>query len=435
MINRTSWGRYFQYQHRAIIRPNWVDQIRLPSESKLLCYGLGRSYGDSCLNEKQILIETTGLNRFISFDAQTGILRCESGVSFADIISHFLPRGYFLPVTPGTKFITVGGAIANDIHGKNHHRAGTFGRFVRRFGLLRSNGETIECSPQSNGELFRATIGGLGLTGFIIWAEFQLIKVDGPLIDQEVIRFGSLDEFFTLEDESQASHEYTVAWVDCVASGSNLGRGIFIRGNHSSAKNKLNPPLNLEPKFRAPITAPNWALNHFSVSVFNQLYFHRSPRLPKAHQISFDPFFYPLDSVAEWNRIYGKRGFFQYQFVIGPDQRDAIREILRLIAKSGQASFLAVLKRFGEIPSPGMISFPMRGITLALDFPNRGEETLSLFRNLDGVVRASNGRFYPAKDSTMSSADFKNSFPSLSEFSKWIDPDFSSSFWRRVMGD
>jgi FAD/FMN-containing dehydrogenase len=405
----------------------------LEGKGPFLAYGLGRSYGDSCLNEGGTIIRTSQLNRFVSFDPTTRILRCEAGVSFAEIIEVFLPRGYFVPVTPGTKFVTVGGAIANDVHGKNHHHVGTFGRFVKSLALLRSTGEIIECSPELNRELFAATIGGLGLTGLILWADVQLLSVPGPYIDEELVRFDCLDRFFEIE-KSSIEFEYTVAWMDCVTTGKNLGRGIFIRGNHSNRPADPDFTVSTKPRFTVPLEAPNWTLNRFSISTFNQLYYHKAPAQPTRRCVLFDPFFYPLDAIGEWNKIYGRRGFFQYQFAIPESSLDAVREALRTIAESGQASFLVVMKRFGDIPSPGMLSFPLAGYTLTLDFPNRGGITRKLFERLDDIVRNGKGRLYPAKDSTMKGRDFAAFYPELPRFEKYIDPQFSSSFWRRMRG-
>ena len=280
MTKLSSWGRYFEYDHQKVLTPNWQDEVKFETGSRHLCYGLGRSYGDSCLVDGGISIQTSRLNRFIKFDPILRLLTCEAGVSFANIISEFLPRGFFLPVTPGTKFITVGGAIANDVHGKNHHQCGTFGRFVKRIALLRSNGQISICTPIENAGMFNATIGGLGLTGMILWAEFELMRVENPLIDEEVTRFNSLNEFFEIESEISRRYSYTVAWIDCLARGPRLGRGIFIAGAHSNSKSDPWKRESLDPKIRVPIEPPNWSLNRWSIKAFNQVYFHKSPSIP-----------------------------------------------------------------------------------------------------------------------------------------------------------
>ena len=398
----------------------------------MLPYGLGRSYGDCCLNDGGALVCTAGMNRLLAFDAETGLIRCEAGACLDDVLKFIVPRGWFLPTTPGTRFITVGGAIANDVHGKNHHRAGTFGRHVRQFELLRSDGGRRICSPQENPEWFAATIGGLGLTGLITWAEFSLRKIGSAMIEMETIKFQNLDEFLQITGESDAQFEHTVAWVDCLARGKRQGRGIFMRGNHAPAG---SGPLvaHQPPKLGVPLNFPGVALNALSVRLFNALYHGRVRQRVSRSVLHYGPFFYPLDAINHWNRIYGRHGFFQYQFVL-PFSSDAaaLRDIFGRVAHSGQGSFLAVLKTLGKLKSPGWMSFPIPGITLALDFPNRGARTLALFDELDRVVLEAGGRFYPAKDARMSAACFLKSYPQWKAFAEFIDPSFSSSFWRRV---
>ena len=427
-----SWGRYPAAQQT--VRPfHWRTEPLPPvAPGSVLAYGLGRSYGDACLNDCNTLLTTRELHHINAFDPQTGVIRCEAGVSLDEVLQLVVPHQWFLPTTPGTKFITVGGAIANDVHGKNHHRAGTFGCHVTRFELLRSDGRRLLCSPTENAGLFAATIGGLGLTGLITWAEFKLRRVNNALIQVESVKFRNLEEFFTVSAESDTGFEYTVAWLDCLASGSSLGRGHFMRGNHAGPDHTDCKP-HREPRLNVPVDFPDVALNHYSIKAFNELYYHRQlPRIRRA-VTHYDPFFYPLDAINNWSRIYGRRGFFQYQFVI-PFAKDhgAIREILTRITASGQGSFLAVLKTFGEVPSPGMLSFPSPGITLALDFANQGPRTLQLFTELDAVVLAAGGRIYPAKDARMAPAMFQRGYPQWRQFQEHMDPQFSSGFWRRV---
>ena len=393
----------------------------------LLPYGLGRSYGDSCLNINRELVDCRRLNRILGFDESTGMLRCEGGVTFADIIDVFLPKGWFLPVTPGTQFVTVGGAIANDVHGKNHHCAGTFGAHVLQLGLHRSNDGLVVCNPEENPRLFRATIGGLGLTGVIAWADIQLRRVAGPWIDAELVPFRSLSGFLDLSRESDGRFEYTVAWLDCFA-GKNT-RGIFFRGNHSAETGRKFYPRRGP---RLPFALPGWLLNRYSVKAFNAAYYHRHSARKGAARLGYDSFFYPLDSIRQWNLLYGKQGFLQYQCVIPEANLDAFGELLDRIGRSGMGSFLGVLKQFGSAPPAGMLSFPRPGLTLALDFAMRGEKTLQLMRSLDDVVLHSGGALYPAKDARMSPALFEASFPEWRSFVPCIDPKMSSSFWRRV---
>jgi FAD/FMN-containing dehydrogenase len=324
-----------------------------------------------------------------------------------------------LPVLPGTQFVSVGGAIANDIHGKNHHRAGTFGRHVLRLELLRSDGPPRLLDP---GEpLFHATVAGLGLTGLVTWAELRLERVPGPRLRTEAIPFRDLDEFADLTGASDGRWEYTVAWIDSLARVP--GRGVFLRGDH--AEGAARAPSR---RLSVPFDLPTRALNRWTVRAFNRLY--RIAARPGTRSCHYQPFFFPLDSVRRWNRIYGRRGFFQFQCAV-PELR-TIRSLLARIAASGAGSFLTVLKTFGGLPSPGMLSFPRPGPTLALDFANRGPGTLRLLDELEREVLDAGGALYPAKDARMSPTAFARGAPRLREFLPFVDPAFSSSFWRRV---
>ncbi|MCB1825972.1 MAG: FAD-binding oxidoreductase [Candidatus Competibacteraceae bacterium] len=429
-----SWGRYPRAR-QTMIRCHDRHAALPLTEHFLLPHGNGRSYGDSCLNDGGALLQTRGLDRFIAFDPKTGVLRCEAGVLLSEILELIVPQGWFLPVTPGTQFVTVGGAIANDVHGKNHHRAGTFGTMVRGFELLRTDGSRRRCSPTENPDWFAATVGGLGLTGLITWAEIQLRRVANPWIASETIRFGNLDEFFTVSAASDRDYEYTVAWLDCASRGAALGRGLFMRGNHAPAlcAARPRPPTG---RLNVPFTPPFSLINRWSLRAFNTLYYHRQWREMTCGIVHYAPFFYPLDRVLAWNRIYGRHGFLQYQCAIPQVHgQAAVREVLERIARSGLGSFLAVLKIFGEIPAVGWLSFPRPGVTLALDFPNRGPATFKLLDALDTVVAMTGGAVYPAKDARMSGARFREFFPRWHHFSEYIDLRFSSSFWRRVMRD
>jgi FAD/FMN-containing dehydrogenase len=425
-----SWGRIAPVFARAA-QALWRDA--LPAiEGERLAYGLGRSYGDSCLLGGGTMIETRGLDRLISFDPHTGLLVAEAGLSLDALLRFCVPRGWFLPVTPGTRYVTLGGAIANDIHGKNHHRAGTFGRHVKRLTLYRSDGRVLELSPEENPSLFAATIGGLGLIGLISVVVLQLVPIQTAFIDAELIPFTSLPEFMALSAESETGYEHTVSWIDCAAGKQHAGRGIFIRGNHSPGESKERVP-HQAPKLSVPVDFPEFCLNRHTVGAFNTLYYHRIGGSRKCVRQHYSPFFHPLDAVNGWSRIYGKRGFYQYQCVVPFDGGlEAMTDMLRRIADSGQASFLAVLKTFGDLPSPGLLSFPRPGITLALDFANRGELTLALFRELDAIVRAAHGAWYPAKDARMSPEDFRASYPALDRFLPHVDPAFTSDFWKRM---
>jgi FAD/FMN-containing dehydrogenase len=396
----------------------------------MLAYGNGRSYGDVCLNDGGTLLQTRTLDRFIDFDPATGVLECEAGVLVSEIIDLVLPQGWFPPVTPGTALVTVGGAIANDVHGKNHHRAGCFSHHLLEFELCRSDG-VMTCSLRENRGWFDATVGGLGLTGLIRRAKLQLRRVPGPWMRGDSRQFAALSEFFELSTAADKDYEYTVAWIDCAAKGAALGRGVFVRGNHAAGF----APEPRRGAWRVPLTPPISLINGLSLRAFNQLYFHR----PGAREIDglwhYRPFLYPLDSILEWNRIYGPDGFFQYQCVLPPAAAQAsLQEMLLRVSRSGVGSFLAVLKNFGGRESLGLMSFARPGTTLALDFPNRGGPTLRLLESLDEITRSAGGAVYPAKDARMSAASFQQYFPAWQRFSEFVDPHFSSSFWRRVTG-
>jgi len=436
MTRRTyeSWGRYPKADHQVYVLGARCEKLPAAelSDKSLLPFGNGRSYGDVCLNDGGVLIDCRGLNRIISFDEQRGVLRCEAGVLLSEILREVVAKGWFLPVTPGTQFVTVGGAIANDVHGKNHHNSGTFGCHLTCFELLRSDGTRLVCSAAENPDFFGATIGGLGLTGVITWAEFNLKKIPSPCIMQEVVRFGSLDEFFGLSAASDRSFEYTVAWIDCLAKGPSLGRGLFMRGNHAGP---AECPRQAGPRlqFTFPFDPPFTLVNNFSLRLFNSLYYRKQLRKRSRAAIHYAPFFYPLDTIRSWNRMYGSRGFLQYQCVVPFDNgHEAIKEILEKIASAGSGSFLAVLKAFGDITSPGLLSFPRPGVTLALDFPHRGQPTLDLLDRLDLITGEACGAVYPAKDARMSAASYRKYYPRWPDMAKFIDPRFSSSFWRRV---
>jgi FAD/FMN-containing dehydrogenase len=402
-----------------------------PPATKILPVGAGRSYGDVCLLDHGTLFPTRGMDKLLHFEPETGVLQCEAGVTLAEILDFAVPRGFFLPVTPGTKHVTVGGAIANDIHGKNHHVAGTFGRHVLRFELIRSDGSRFVCSPSQNADWFAATVGGLGLTGLIPWAEIRLRPIVSRKIQYQGIKFTGIEEFVAL---SQASRqvEYTVAWIDCVATGKNFARGIYMQGDHSPVPETAVATKN--PWLSVPIDFPEIALNRLSVGVFNTLYYNKQFSKRKSGVVDYEPFFYPLDSILRWNKIYGRRGLLQFQCVIPWEDglQEGILRILKAITSSGLASFLAVIKVFGDIPSPGMLSFPKPGITLALDFPIREEVSFELLDRLANITLEHGGRLYPAKDARMTAAQFQAFYPQWRDFASYIDPQFDSAFWRRV---
>ena len=432
----TSWGRLSRELHQVVALR---DRGPLPNGTSLpgsaLAFGNGRSYGDACLNPGGRLWAMRGLDRFIAFDTATGVIECEAGVLLREIVAVALPCGWFLPVTPGTQFATLGGAIANDVHGKNHHRAGTLGGHVDSFWLARSDGSLQQCSRSANAALFEATIAGLGLTGVIVSARLQLRRVAGPWMAATTAPFDTLDDFFALSRQAERDAEYGVAWIDCLSGSAGRARGIFFSADHADGGAAADREPPRQRTRSVPVTPPWSLVNGVSLRLFNALY-HRAHRQRAGRHVQhLEPFFYPLDKLLDWNRLYGPRGFYQYQCVVPRNgEAAAVAELLAAIKASGTGSFLAVLKTFGEHPGAGLLSFPLPGTTLALDFPNRGEATLRLFARLDAIVGAARGRLYPAKDACMSRALFEQGYPRLGEFLRFRDPGISSAMSRRLMG-
>jgi L-gulonolactone oxidase len=431
----TSWGRLTRSRQR-VARPAFRDQIDIAQAAAggtCLAVGLRRSYGDSCLNGAGVLIEMTRLDRMMALDTQNRVLRAEAGASLTDILALLVPHGLFVPTCPGTRFVTLGGAVANDVHGKNHHRAGAFGRHVRAIGLLRSDGRRLSVSATEQAELFAATIGGLGLTGVIEWVELDLVPIPSAWLEVETVRFASLDAFWEIARASAATHEHTVAWIDGAASGPAMGRGIFSRANWAGAGGFA---AHRDRHLRLPFDPPFTLVTPATIRWFNALYDHLGGRNGQTRAQHYAPFFFPLDGIGGWNRLYGRRGFYQYQCVIPPAaQEQAVRAMLQATAAAGAPSSLAVLKTFGELASPGLLSFPRAGATLALDLANRGTRTLELMQKLDAIVRDAAGALYPAKDARMSAEMFRAGYPQWARFAAQIDPALASDFWRRVGHD
>ncbi len=425
-----SWGGLAARDSAIVDARDWLDTPHRPRRP-LLAYGNGRSYGDSCLNDGGTLIDTRGLDDILAFDRETGVLTCGAGLLLDRLLDIVVPAGWFPPVTPGTAFVTVGGALANDVHGKNHHSAGTFGCHVRAFELMRSDGQRLICAPDLNPELFAATIGGFGLTGLVTQVTLQLTPIASAEMAQEVRHFGDLAGFFDIAAASDATHDYTVAWIDSLAGGRNLGRGVFFRANHAPASDAPAPRAARSLPF--PLKPPFPLINRVTLSAFNWLYRNSQPRDGLARRVPYRPFFYPLDRIHDWNRAYGPKGLRQFQCAIPMDKaHDAVAMMLGQTLAAGEASFLTVLKLFGDRPSPGLMSFPVPGATLTLDFPNRGARTERLLARLDALAIAAGGRINPYKDARMSPATFAASFPRWRDFAGHVDPGFSSDFWRRV---
>lgn len=423
-----SWGNLYRSSQSRVALDWRTDSI--PTQEKLLAVGNRRSYGDVCINDGGTVVDISGLNKFISLDAESGVVRCEAGVTLWQIAKLVVPEGWFLPVTPGTGFATVGGSVANDVHGKNHHVAGSFGCFVRSFGLRRSQDGDITCSLFENSELFSATIGGLGLTGTIIWVEFSLKKITHSLMSVESIAYESYEEFTALSEESEKTYEYCVSWIDCLNIS---GRGVFFRGRHAD-RGSLTDTLDGSARCVPAIVGAGFPLvNQLSLRLFNYFYM-RSHQGIREYDETITKFFYPLDSLLHWNRIYGRRGFYQFQCVVPFESASVLTKVLEKISADKQGSFLSVLKTMGHLTSPAMLSFCRPGVTLALDFPNRGNATTRLLSVLEQIVVEAGGAIYPAKDATMTADTFAKSFPRLSEFTPHIDPAYTSTFWQRVQG-
>lgn len=402
----------------------------LMENKEVIARGNGRSYGDAALSDA--IFSTKRLNKFISFDRIEGVLECESGVLLSDILEISVPQGYFLNVTPGTKFISVGGAIASDVHGKNHHAEGCFSEYVISFQLMKANGEVIQCSREENEEIFWATIGGMGLTGIILSAKIKLKNIESSYIRQESIKAENLDEIFQLFDESE-DWTYTVAWIDCLQKGKNIGRSILMRGEHALRDelpaNLKKEPLKVKKKnaLSVPFYFPSFVLNSLSIKIFNWLYYRKQSKKEIKNFVHYEPFFYPLDVIHQWNKIYGKKGFIQYQMVIPKEKgKEGMKKILETIAKSGNGSFLAVLKLFGKNNPQAYNSFPIEGYTLALDF-KVNSKLPKLVSDLDKVVEEFGGRIYLTKDAM--------SKPSLTNYLKNVDSTkFVSLQRKRILG-
>lgn len=426
----STWGRLSAPEHEVVPLTRRSDVARVLATSMLpgIAYGNGRCYGDESLNSGRTAWTTRGLDRFIAFEPETGIVRCEAGVLLDELTRIVLPQGWFLPVTPGTAFATVGGCVANDVHGKNHHRCGTFGEHVRALRLVRTDGTTIDCTREDNADWLVATIGGMGLTGIVTEVELQLRRAAGPWIDTWTAPFESLDAFFAASRAHGAMWEYTVAWIDTThRSGV---RGLLFCGNHASRTDAARPMPTISA---ARVPAWRW-MNRRSTAAFNALYYARARRRHGSARVDYRSFFYPLDSIAAWNRLYGRDGFYQYQCVVPVTrQLEVIGAILEAVIAAGSASFVSVLKTFAPRPPAGLMSFPMEGTTLSLDFANRGDATRALLSRLDALVADAGGRLYAAKDATMTAAAFRRGYPNLDAFLRFRDPGIDSDMARRLL--
>lgn len=431
-MNKTSWGNYpkisnepFSFQSKSELA---AQLIELGPEK--ICYGNGRSYGDSALNNELLCSEK--YDYFLTFDSKSGILHTRSGAMLSHILEAFVSRGWFLSVTPGTQFVTVGGAIASDVHGKNHHVSGSFSSCVNELELMLPSGEILLCSPQKNVDWFNATCGGMGLTGVILSAKIQLKPISSSVIEQTTIKTQNLSETFEAFKEYEST-TYSVAWIDCLAKGDSLGRSLLMVGEHQE-NGKLH--YDSAQKYYVPFNFPSFSLNKHSVAAFNHFYYGKARGGVSQQQVSLNSFFYPLDAVRDWNRIYGRKGFTQYQFVLPEETSfEGLRQILERIALSGKGSFLAVLKLFGE-GNDNWLSFPRKGYTLALDF-SIDSKVFSLLNELDAIVADHGGRIYLAKDCRVSKEIFDRGYQYADRFREFrlengLDKAFNSLQSRRL---
>ncbi len=405
-----SWGNYPRV-HNVVHRFSDRDSLQqlLARKTEFIARGNGRSYGDSSLIEN--LIHVRPYDCFLSFDSKEGTISVQAGILLAEILEVIVPEGWFLPVTPGTKYVTVGGAIASDVHGKNHHIENSFCRYVGELTMMLASGDVVQCSRSENEDLFRATCGGMGLTGIILTAKISLKRIKSSLIDQTIIKTSNLQETLRAFD-TYRDCTYSVAWIDCLAKGNALGRGVVTIGEHAESgqidyrnRGRVSLPLNL----------PSYTLNTAVVRIFNSLYYNLNRSGDSSQPVTIDKFFYPLDTIRHWNRVYGNAGFIQYQFVLPHESSgEGLREILTGISASGQGSPLAVLKLLGESNS-NWLSFPLQGFTLALDFRiQRG--LLKLLSELDEIVIKHGGRFYLAKDARVSRETFEVGYECVDKF-------------------
>ncbi len=429
----SGWNHY-PIQPCKIIRPERYRELQ--AQPSCIARGQGRSYGDAALNTKGAVLLTERLNRLLAFDKHAGILQAEAGITLAEILAVIVPHGWFLSVTPGTQFTSLGGCIAADVHGKNHHHAGSFGNFILNFELILAGNTRLICSPTENADAFWATIGGMGLTGIIGTATIKLMPLPSTQMAVKSIAAANLEQIFTLLADPVYDDTYTVAWIDTLATGSNLGKGIIMTAHHLPAGESITTVKTFNRKLTIPTICPDGLLNKYTSKLFNAFYYRQQLR-NTITIVNYPQYFYPLDSIAHWNRLYGKKGFVQYQCVI-PEQHSfvAIKALLEKLTQAGYPSFLGVLKRFGA-SNPGLLSFPMSGYTLALDIPLKDQALFHLLDALDAIVLQYAGRVYLAKDARLKPDIFRAMYPNYPHWLKQkqlLDPEnhFTSSLAERL---
>ncbi len=406
----TAWGNYpkIECKRFKFERVGELSNI-IKSKSPLIPYGNGRSYGDSALAPNIVL--TRQKDYFLDFDESSGLLHIQAGVLLSEILEHYVPRGYFLKVTPGTKLITVGGAIASDVHGKNHHKEGCFSSSVKEFDIMLPSGEVVTCSPEETPGLWRATCGGQGLTGVILSAKIYLKRIKSKYIRQTTIKTANLKETFEAFEE-YSDMPYSVAWIDCLAKGDDIGKSLLMAGDFDTDGDL---DYRLKAQKSIPIDFPAFALNSWSVKAFNMLYYGKVKERISKQKVDIDTFFYPLDAIGHWNRIYGKKGFTQYQFILPKESSfEGLQKILKVISESGKGSFLAVLKLYGKA-NENWLSFPMEGYSLALDFKIE-DGLFELLERLDKIVVDYGGRIYLTKDVRVSKEVFEKGYSNIDRF-------------------
>lgn len=438
----SGWGRY-PVARCELQRPESFARLHSDATPRI-ARGLGRSYGDAALNDEGRLLLTERVNRLLRFDSERGLLRAEAGVTLEEVERLFVPRGWFPAVLPGTRQVTLGGCVAADVHGKNHHRDGTFSKHVTELLLITADGKRLRCSPTREKQAFWATVGGMGLTGVVGEVALRLRPIESAYVVAENHPTANLEETLALLDDSRLDDEYTVAWLDGLSRGASLGRGVFMRGHHATT-DELPASLRAQPlaiaghsSHRMPLDLPQGLMHPVLLRAFNGIYYRRQGARREPFVIDYERFFHPLDAIEDWNRLYGKAGFIQYQCAVPLDAgHRVIREILRRLAQSGNGSFLAVLKKLGTAGA-GMLSFPLPGYTLAVDMPYRGEALLRLLEELDGLVAECGGRVYLAKDARLGPAMFRQMYPRYAEWyavKRRLDPElkFSSNLSRRLL--